>query len=117
MNMKWYLAGLIQEFHAMNKETKLIYLNWTLVNATDAEEAYSKALKFGEAYNAEYANNEGVIVTIRFRGLSDLNEIYEELEDGAEIVYDEFEEVNDEEIEHMLRPKQELSVFRPRKTR
>ncbi len=111
---KWYLAELIQEIRAADSDTSLIHINWVLVNASDAEEAYTKSLQFGQDYNFEQFDAEGILVTVTFRGLRGLVEIYEDLEDGAEIAYDEMEEVTDAEIEKLITPKDQLAVFLPR---
>lgn len=115
MDKKWYLAGILEEFTVGDEPDKQLYVNWILVNAVDAEEAYAKALVFGERHTDDYLNPDDVMVKVRFRGLSDLLEIYEELEDGAEIVYDVYENITEAEVEAKIRPKSELSVFRPRK--
>lgn len=116
MDKKWYLAKLLEEFHAANDDTELLRINWILVNAGDAEEAYTKALVFGAELNHEYLNTEGFLVTVTFRGLSNLNEIYEEFADGSEIAYSRYEDISREDIERMVKPKERLAVFRPRET-
>ena len=110
----WYLAELIQEFRAADSDSSLIHINWILVNARDAEEAYTKSLQEGQYYNTEQFDADGILVTVTFRGLRNLTEIHEELEDGAEIAYDEMEEVTDAEIEKLITPKDQLNVFLPR---
>ncbi len=113
MDKKWYLAELLEEYHAANDETELLHINWVLVNADDAEEAYTKALKFGEELNQEYYNTEGILITVTFRGLRDLNVIHEDLADGSEIAYSRYEDINSAAIEQMAKPKEQLSVFLP----
>jgi hypothetical protein len=113
LNTKWYLAELLEAFHAADSENELLWVNWILVNARDAEEAYSKALKFGEESNYEYLNTEGVLVTVRFRGIRDLNQIHDEFADGSEIAFEEYEDISKADIEKMARPKDQLSVFLP----
>ena len=113
MDKKWYLAELLEEYHAANDDTELLHVNWILVNAGDAEEAYTKALKFGNKLNQEYYNTEGVLITVTFRGLHNLNEIYEEFADGSEIAYTRYEDISRADIERMVKPKEQLSVFLP----
>lgn len=108
---KWYLAELLETFHVADEETYSLYINCILVHASDAEEAYTKALKFGDDYNYEYLNTDGVLVTVRFGGLRNLLEIYEDLEDGSEIFYESYEELSKEDIERKARKKEELAVF------
>lgn len=114
MATTWYLAELMEGFQVDGEETDLLWVNWILVNAGDAEEAYTKALTFGADLNREYHNTEGALVVVTFRGLRGLHEIYEELVDGAEILFEEFEDISREDIKRMAKPKEQLSVFRPR---
>lgn len=109
----WYLAELLEEYQAANDNTALLHVNWILVNADDAEEAYSKSLDFGKRLNQEYHNTEGILITVTFRGLRNLCEIYEEFADGSEIAYERFEDISRSEIERMIRSKEELAVFLP----
>jgi hypothetical protein len=53
-------------------------------------------------------------VTMRFRGLRDLNVIHEELEHGSELVYDEKTNLSEEQVKALLRPKESFAVFRDR---
>lgn len=113
MEKKWYLAELMEEFHIEGEDTGMLWVNWILVHAIDAEEAYTKALKFGSDINTEYHNPEGLLVTVTFRGLRNLNEIYEELADGSEIIFEEFEDISQADIQRMAKAKEQLAVFRP----
>lgn len=110
--MEWFLAEIIQQFTFANGDGPLVWINSVLVKANDIEEAYQKALKFGEAENSKYLNPDGVEVTSTFRGLKNLYLIYDKLEDGAELIYQEIDEITEEEITGMIKSKDELSVFK-----
>jgi hypothetical protein len=45
--------------------------------------------------------------------LSGLNVIYDELEHGAELIYDELLDLSEEDVEALIVPKQDLAVFQP----
>jgi Domain of unknown function (DUF4288) len=85
-----------------------------IVQAVNAEEAYQKALHFGEERTYEYVNTKGIRVVNTFRGLRDLFEIMEDLEDGAEIIYELYEDIPIEKIDKMIKKKEALAVFLPR---
>lgn len=110
----WYLADILEAFRVEGEENELLYINAILVHAADAEEAYTKALEFGARSNYEYLNPDGVPVTVTFRGLQSLVEIYEEFADGSEIAYSQYENISSAEIDRKATPKHELAVFRPR---
>ena len=107
-DMEWFLAELIQQFAYANEDKRDVWVNTILVKASNPEEAYEKALKFGEAYNEKYINSDEVEVTVTFRGLRNLYLVYDKLEDGAEIIYEELEEISENEIAAMVTPKEQL---------
>ena len=108
--MEWFLADLIQQFTFVDGSHS-VYVNTILVRATSVEQAYEKALEFGKVYNHTFTNTDGEEVNVSFRGLRDLFLIYEKLEDGAELIYEEYEEITDEEIAAMVTPKEKLAAF------
>ena len=110
-DMEWFLAELIQQFEYANEDKRDVWVNTILVRANSPEEAYEKALKFGEAYNETYINTDNVEVTVTFRGLRDLYLIYEELQDGAEIIYEELEDISESEISEMVTPREQLAAI------
>ena len=113
MHQNWYIAELLEEFRSENQLTSLLHINWILVRANNAEEAYSKSIEFGQDLNRAYRNTEDILVTVTFRGLRDLNIIHEPLEDGAEILFEEIEEMSNNEIKSMIASKNDLSAFKP----
>ncbi len=60
-----------------------------------------------------YLNPAGKKVTIRFRGLRNLDVIHDPLGDECEIMYDEKTGVSEKGIKRMVRPKRALEVFQP----
>lgn len=109
---KWYLAEIVEEI-TVEGSSNVVHTNTVLIRADSPEEAYERAVEVGTSGELSYENLDGKSVTIRFRGLYDLNVIHYELEHGAELTY--FEEVNLDEsaIEKLVTPKEELGVFRP----
>lgn len=82
-----------------------------LMRAHSPEEAYDKALRLGQEEEITYENSDGKGVKIVFRGLTDLIGIYEDLENGAELTYEEEIGVKEDEIKKMLTEREHLSVF------
>lgn len=110
---KWYLADLIVEIKIEDEPRNTIHTNTVLIRADSPEDAYNKALELGDEENTEYDNPEGKLVVFKFRGIKDLYAIYDDLEHGSELFYNEDFEVPEDEIVKMLRPKEKLSVFTP----
>ncbi|GCE19586.1 DUF4288 domain-containing protein [Dictyobacter kobayashii] len=112
-NVKWYLAELLEEIQIEGESENLVHNNLVLIRADSPEEAYRKALTRGQELNDNYENPDGKKVKVTFRGLSDLNAILDELEDGAELAYEEMTGLSEAEIAELLPEKDQLGVFQP----
>jgi hypothetical protein len=87
---KWYLAEIVQQITVEGDPNNVVHNNMVLVRADSPEDAYARAVELGAARELSYENPEGKGVTIRFKGLHDLNVIHDELEHGAELIYSEY---------------------------
>ena len=112
-NAKWYLATLVDEITVEGDSRNVVHKNLVLVRADCPEKAYENALDLGKKSEVSYENPEGRLVRTKFRGLRELNVVYDELEHGAELSYEESLGVPEEEIEALLRRKEDLGVFQP----
>jgi|SRR5437667_8771182 len=110
---KWYLASLIEELTVEGETQSVIHKNLVLIRADSPEQAYQRAGELGSQSEMDYENPQGKKVHVRFKGLNDLNVIYEKLEHGAELVYEEMIGLSRREIETLIRQKEDLSIFRP----
>jgi len=110
---EWYLAELISEIRVEDDPANVLHRNSVLVKASSPEHAYEKAIELGNLSEISYENPDGKVVRISFRGMGDLNVIYDKLEHGAEIMYLENVGVSEEEINRLIRSKADLAVFRP----
>ncbi|GCF11147.1 DUF4288 domain-containing protein [Dictyobacter arantiisoli] len=110
-NVKWYLAELVEEIETEGESENVVHNNLVLIRADSPEEAYAKAMARGQELNDDYDNAEGQQVTVTFRGLSDLNPILDELEDGTEIAYEELRGLSAADIAEMVPDKATLGVF------
>jgi Domain of unknown function (DUF4288) len=110
---RWYLAEIVEEIKIADHQRNSVFNNLVLIEAGSADEAYDKALAHGKEREDNYVNSEGQQVTVVFRGLSDLNVIGDELEDGTEIIYEELTDLSESEISDMIPAKDALGVFQP----
>lgn len=110
-NAKWYLADMVEEITIEDESDNIVHINLVLVRADSPDEAYQKALELGKESEISYFNTDGKSVRIIFRGLRDLNVIHEELEHGAELLYEEKIGLSDVEIRTLIRPKEVFNVF------
>jgi hypothetical protein len=102
---KWYLADIIEEIQVQGHPLNVIHINMLLVRADSPEEAYIKAIELGEQCNTSYENSAGSLVTISFRGLRDLYVIHDELEHGAELIYEQKVGLTQGQIAALVREK------------
>ena len=113
-NVEWFIAELVIEIIVHGGRSNVVHRNLILVNALSPEEAYEKAIQHGRDDNeTDYMNVSGQKVEIRFRGISKLDVVYDPLEDGAELYFEEQLAVSESDILNMIPAKEDLDVFRP----
>ena len=108
----WYIAELVVEITVGGDSRNVVHRNLVLVSADSPEEAYDASVRLGRHSEASYENPVGSPVRLLFRGVSKLSVIYERLEHGAELSYEEHVDIPAEEINRWIPPKNLLGVFR-----
>lgn len=91
----WYVASYLIRFIEINDPNKndqeerfLSWENTIIVRASDLDGAYEKAVKIAQDTTDPYLGGpDAVPVQWVFEGITELLPIYEELEDGAEIMW------------------------------
>ena len=117
----WWTATTIEKFSFDNceKDNYEIWKNTIVVKASNRDEAYEKAIAYGnksdaltESWVCEKTGRTG---RWTFEGLSSLLPIYDEFcEDGSEIVFDKTF-VSGAEIDSLVKEKDDLEVFDDKK--
>ena len=110
---KWWIAEIVEEITVEDDARNVVHINFNLIRADSPEEAYTKSLELGKQGQTEYDNSEGKHVQIRFRGLRNLSVMWDELEDGAELMYEERVGLSPDELRNCTRSKEQLDVFIP----
>jgi Domain of unknown function (DUF4288) len=110
---EWYLAELVEELTVADDKRTMVWRNLTLIRANLPDEAYEKALDLGREAETEYLNPAGKLVRIRFRGISFMDVVHDPLEHGAELLFRSDTDLTEEQIEQLLRSKEELTIFQP----
>jgi len=109
----WYLAEVVMKIVVADDPRNVVHQNLVLIRAATPEEAYEKALHCGKNGETSYDNPEGKAVQITFEGLSDLDLIDEELEDGAELTFHYKVSVSEEQLQSIVQPRDRLRAFVP----
>ena len=114
----WWIASYIERFEYYDEPKRdlnrrcLAWENTIIVKAQNREVAYKKAMAVGRrGEGSEAWNKRGRKGAWRFEGLTLLLPIYEELEDGAEVLWEEHDGRTVRKIREMVRSKSDLSVF------
>ena len=110
---RWYFADIVLEHRIDGDRRNVVHVNTHLIEAESPEQAYRKALTVGRQAQSRYVNTEGKQVRVRFRGLRELNVIHEDLQDGAELSYEESVSVPEKVLQRWARRKKNLGVFAP----
>jgi catechol 2,3-dioxygenase-like lactoylglutathione lyase family enzyme len=110
--VNWYLTDLVVQLAVEDDPRGVVHINTCLVEAASAAEAYDKALELGREQEHEYPNPSGRRVRVRFLGLRELVEVFEPLEDGAELTFQERIGLSDLEARRLVARRDQLGVFR-----
>jgi len=115
----WWVATLILRFQYVGEDVSnprhrcMADENLVLIKAKDREEAYRKALRLGEAeedveLSDSTTGRRGYFV---FEGLSSLLPVYDEIEDGAELLWTRHSNITVGRVQSWVRDKSGLKVF------
>ena len=93
----WYVCSYLLRFVELgqpnNDDPESRFLSWentVLIKATSIEEAYDKTIKIGEESTEPYKGGpQGVDVQWVLEGVTEVLPVYEEIEDGSEIMWNE----------------------------
>ena len=93
----WYLVSYLLRFVELrdkgNDDDEKRFLSWentVLLKAQDLDEAYDKGMKIARQAAKPYKGGpEGVPVQWKLVGVTDVLPIYEEIEDGCEVAWNE----------------------------
>lgn len=107
----WYIAEVVLLYREQPASTDLVHVNSILISAKSDAEAYEKSLSYGKSQTREYRNTDGKMVAISFVGLRNLVYVYDGLNDGAELMYEEIADLRPDQIQSLAKPKEHLSVF------
>lgn len=110
---KWYIAEVVLEHQIADDPRNVVHINTLLVEAASPEDAYGKAIALGQSSEMDYLNTDEKRVQVTFRGLRDLNVIHDDLEHGAELIYEEKVGLPESAIRQWIKPKDQMGVFAP----
>lgn len=109
----WYVVSYLLRFVDLNDtdqdDDEARFLSWEntiLVRAQSLDEAYDKGMQVAQGNTRPYKGGpDGVPVQWKLLGITDVLPIYEELADGAEIMWAERAPRKLKNLRQMVRPK------------
>lgn len=113
----WWIFREVEQWVSKRQKTLSpnsrcpVWENTRLIRAKNRQEAYGKALKLGSAGHPS-KTNEG---EWRFAGISMLLPVYEDVEDGAEILWVDRGLLTVSTIKKLTKTKRQLPVFHDKK--
>lgn len=117
----WYVASVLMRLEWDDEDKSnlnrrcLAWENTILIKAKSPSEAFTKAMNEGKLHqeggNIWEVDNESRKAKWRFEGLTSLLPIYDKLEDGAEIIWTEYENRSVKKVKSWVKPKEQLQVF------
>lgn len=115
-DVDWFIAQIVVLI-SVSDEGSVGHINYVLIKANSLDEAYRKARRVGELEESTHLNKRGNKVDVEFLGLKSLTPVYEDLEDGSEILYDEIPGTGRSEMRSLVRKRSELVGTGPGRTR
>ena len=95
-NGNWYIAEIIEKCEPVERNEKqelrrvTTWGNHHLIKADSPEKAFDKAEKIGKEAEYKFTNSDKIEMEWIFVGIGELLPIYEDIEDGAELMWNDY---------------------------
>lgn len=117
----WYIAEIIQKCEPVDRNEKqdlrrvTTWGNHHLIKANSPEKAFEKAVQIGKEGEYTFTNTDKIIMEWIFVGIADLIPIYDDIEDGAEIMWTDYGFISDRRTKRIPQTKEEiLKIIKPK---
>ena len=117
----WWVATLVERFEFEDEDKSnprrrcRAWSNLVILKAHDRNQAYRKAIRYGELGKEDNDWIEGLTGRkgkLVFEGLADLLPIYDDFdEDGSEILFDDHTHISVARVKSWVKQKKDLKVF------
>jgi hypothetical protein len=113
-NRNWYIVEIIEKYEPINRNEEqdlrrvTTWGNHHLIKADSPEKAFDKAVILGKEKNYKFINSEGIEMESIFVGIGELLPIYEDIEDGAELMWNDYGYISNRRTMKMPYKKEEL---------
>ena len=113
-NGNWFIVEIIEKYEPVKRNEKqelrrvTTWGNHHLIKADSPEKAFDKAVKLGKEKNYKFINSDKIEMESFFVGIGELLPIYEDIEDGAELMWNDYGLISNRRTMRMPYKKKEL---------
>lgn len=113
-NGNWYIVEIIEKCEPVERnETQELrrvttWGNHHLIKADSPEKAFEKAVKLGKEAEYKFTNTDKIEMEWIFVGIGEILPIYEDIEDGAELMWNDYGFISNRRTMRMPYKKKEL---------
>jgi hypothetical protein len=113
-NGNWYIVEIIEKCEPVERNEKqelrrvTTWGNHHLIKADSPEKAFDKAEKIGKEAEYKFTNSDKIEMEWIFVGIGELLPIYEDIEDGAELMWNDYGFISNRRTMRMPYKKKEL---------
>ena len=113
-NGNWYIVEIIEKCEPVERNEKqelrrvTTWGNHHLIKADSPEKAFDKAVKLGKEAEYKFTNSDKIEMEWIFVGIGELLPIYEDIEDGAELMQNDYGFISNRRTMRMPYKKKEL---------
>ena len=110
----WYIVEIIEKCEPIERNEKqelrrvITWGNHHLIKASSPEKAFDKAVKIGKEGEYKFLNSDNLEMEWIFVGIGELLPIYEDIEDGAELMWNDYGNISNRRTMRMPYKKEEL---------
>jgi hypothetical protein len=120
-NGNWFIVEIIEKYEPVERNEKqdlrrvTTWGNHHLIKAESPEKAFDKAVKLGKEKNYKFVNSDKMEMESIFVGIGELLPIYEDIEDEAELMWNDYGFISNRRTMRMPYEKKELmELIRPK---
>jgi hypothetical protein len=117
----WYIVEIIEKCEPVDRNERqdlrrvTTWGNHHLIKADSPEKAYDKAVKLGKESEYIFTNSDKIQMEWIFVGIGELLPIYEDIEDGAELMWTDYGFISNRRTMRMTYDKKELmEIIKPK---
>ncbi|UMB61414.1 DUF4288 domain-containing protein [Lutibacter sp. A80] len=113
-NGNWYIVEIIEKCEPVERNEKqelrrvTTWGNHHLIKADSPEKAFDKAVKLGKEAEYKFTNSDKIEMEWIFVGIGELLPVYEDIEDGAELMWNDYGFISNRRTMRMPYKKKEL---------